>query len=131
MRSDGLTLSLEEVNAIVRAPLQRVLDEVEAARALSDPRSPNAARAAADAHRQRGAALRRALATNDLAALWPAAAPSWPNWKWPSGRIQRHLQEAHLPPGTTPLPPATNGAACSSPPMPPSGRGIRFSPTRP
>ncbi|HYH17985.1 MAG TPA: tyrosine-type recombinase/integrase [Azospirillum sp.] len=78
MMAGGLTLSLEEVNGVVRAALQRVLDETEAARALAGPRSPEAARAAAAAHHDRRAALRRALATNDLSALpalWPATAP--------------------------------------------------------
>lgn len=77
MVAGGLTLTLEEVNAIVRAALQRVLDETETARALAGRRGVEEARAAADAHQQRRAALRRALATNDLEALpalWPAAA---------------------------------------------------------
>lgn len=47
MLAEGLTLSSEEVNAIVRHALQRVLDEAETARALAGPRDARAARAAA------------------------------------------------------------------------------------
>lgn len=76
MLASGLTLTLREVNNIVRAALMRRLDEAEAARALAGIRSPAAAEAAAAEHRARQAAIRQALMTNDLdrlAADWPAA----------------------------------------------------------